>query len=254
MIFARVVQYVLKAALRDRLFITLLLVVASGASLAIFLASGALIETDRFSLVFTAGGLRLACVMGLVLFTVFYIRRSFDARDVDFLLSRPVARPVYLLAHTAAFFILSLIVTALVAVVIWIVAPHRFGEGTILWCFGLFMELLIVMNAALFFAMFLSSAAGAAMSVLGLYILSRLIGELMGVSSSRLYIGDHDVLQILMHTIALVVPRLDLIGQTSWLVYGPDPAIGFVFILAQGMIFTGLLTAAAMVDLSRRQF
>src|SRR5688500_11896647 len=108
MIFARVVQYVLTAALRDRLFLTLLLVVAAGSSLALFLGAGAVIEADRFALVFTASGLRLACVMGLVLFTVFYIRRSFDGREVDFLLSRPVSRGTFLLAHTTAFSLLSL--------------------------------------------------------------------------------------------------------------------------------------------------
>lgn len=254
MVSLRVVQYVLTAALRDRLFLTLLLAIVVGTSLSVFLGSSAVIEKDQFTLVFTASGLRFACVLGLVLFTAFYIRRSFDAREIDFLLSRPVSRVAYLLSHTAALSILSLLVTLAVGLALWLVAPHRFGEGTLLWSLGLFSELLIMTNAALFFAMVLSSAASSAMSAFGLYVLGRLIGELLGVTSSHIDIGNFDVLQAIMHTVALVVPRLDLIAQTSWLLYAPDTAIGAGFIAIQGLAFTTLVTLAALVDLTRRQF
>ena len=65
------VGYVLKAAIRDRLFLSLIVLVLVGVSLSIFLGGAAIVESNRFSLVFAASGLRLAGVMGLVLFIVF---------------------------------------------------------------------------------------------------------------------------------------------------------------------------------------
>ncbi|HBR68524.1 MAG TPA: hypothetical protein DEA55_04015, partial [Rhodospirillaceae bacterium] len=68
---------VLTAAVRDKLVISLLVLLALGASMAVFMGSSAVIEQDRFAVVFASGGLRLASVLGLVLFVVFFVRRSF---------------------------------------------------------------------------------------------------------------------------------------------------------------------------------
>jgi membrane protein DedA with SNARE-associated domain len=58
-----------------------------------------------------------------------------------------------------------------------------------------------------------------------------------------------------MNIIAMVTPRLDLMAQTSWLVYPDDPVMfGYGFMIAQGVFYTALLIVAALIDLRRRQF
>lgn len=246
------VRYVLMSALRDRLFLSLALLMVVGACLSLFLGSSALIEGDQFTLVFAAAGLRLAGVAGLVVFIVFHMRRSFDSKDVDFLLSRPISREGFILSHAVAFSILALAMAAAIGFAVFIVNPPAFGEGHVFWAISLAMELMIVAGAALFFSMVLSSAAGGVFAVLGLYVLARLMGQLLGIAG----ISDTiQALRVIMNIVSMVVPRLDLMAQSSWLVY-PDAGreIGYGFVLAQGILYSGLLIVAAMIDLRRRQF
>ncbi len=249
------IRYVLTGAMRDRLVVCLFALIAVGLSLSIFLGSAPVIEKGQFSVVFAAGGLRLAAVAGLVLFCVFFIRRSFDARDVDFILTRPVGRASFLLSHALAFSLIAVLLAAFVALAVFFSVPPALHAGFGLWTAGLAAELVIMVNAALFFAMVLSSPAAAGMAVFALYILSRLIGMILGIAVSGL--STSPALQVLaaaMEIISLIVPRLDLLAQSGWLIYGPGPEIGFGFILAQGLIYSGLLLTAALVDLARRQF
>lgn len=249
------VRYVLMAALRDRLVISLMLMVVVGACLSIFLGTGALIEDDQFALVFAAAGLRFTSVIGLVLFVVFHIRRSFDNKDVEFLLARPVGRTSFILSHALAFSVLALAMTIAVGVAMCIVAPAGIGAGHPLWLVSLFMELMIIVNAALFFAMVLPSASSGAMAVFGLYVLSRLMGQLLGITDHEKATAFAPLLNGAMNAISMLVPRLDLMAQTTWVIY-PDSisGVGYGFVIAQGVFYTGLLIIAALVDLRRRQF
>lgn len=249
------VRYVLMAAFRDRLVLSLILVTMIGASLSVFLGSSALIEHEQFGMVFAAGGLRFAGVAGLVLFVVFHMRRSFDSKDVEFLLSRPISRSAFIFSHGVAFSILALAVAVAISLAVFAVNPGGMGAGHVLWAFSIVIELIIMANAALFFSMVVTSAAGGALAVFGLYILARLMGQLIGIAGVALGGFAVPILQPIMNVVAMVVPRLDLMGQTSWLVY-PDSIgdVGFGFILMQGALYTALLICAALVDLRRRQF
>lgn len=249
------IRYVLMAALRDRLVLSLGVLVAVGASLSVFLGSGAFIESGQFALVFTAGGLRFAGTVGLVLFVIFYLRRSFENKDVEFLLSRPISRTSFILSHSIAFSILAVFLAGVIGVAVCAVVVQAVGPGHGLWVFSLMMEYIIIVNAALFFAMVLQSAAGGAMAVFGLYVLSRLMGQLLGIASVDGASSVSVFLNPIMNFISMVVPRIDLMTQTSWLVY-PDAGgdVGFAFIAIQGAVYSGLLICAALIDLRRRQF
>jgi hypothetical protein len=249
------VRYVLMAALRDRLIVSLGILVAVGAALSVFLGSGAFIESSQFALVFTAGGLRFAGAVGLVLFVVFYIRRSFENKDVEFLLSRPISRSSFILSHAVGFSLLAIILGCVIGVAVCAVVIQAVGPGHGLWVFSLIMEYILIVNAALFFAMVLQSAASGAMAVFGLYVLSRLMGQLLGIASVGNESPIAPLLNGIMNIVSMIVPRIDLMTQTTWLVY-PDAQgeIGFAFIAIQGVIYTGLLICAALIDLRRRQF
>lgn len=249
------VRYVLMAALRDRLILSLNLLMVVGSALSIFLGTGALMEDDQFALVFAAAGLRFASVIGLVLFVVFYIRRAFDNKDVESLLSRPLSRTSFIISHSVAFSALALALTASVAVAICLIIPAAVGPGHALWLLSLLMELIIIANAALFFSMVLPSASSSAMAVLGLYILSRLMGQLLGIVQHEPDRFMAPVLGTIMNFVSMLVPRLDLMAQTSWMIY-PDSIqdIGYGFVLGQGALYTALLVTAAVIDLRRRQF
>jgi hypothetical protein len=254
MLSRHLVKYVLTAALRDRLIMVLFLMTVVGVALGVFLGSSAVIESDRFALVFSASGLRFAGAAGIILFVVFYVRRSFETRDVDFLLSRPLSRMSFIVSHAAAFSLIALMVAGLVTIVVFTISFHT-QAGIGIWGVSLAAEFVIMANAALFFAMVLPSATAGAMASFGLYILARLMGEMLGIVNTGAYLPMYRLLALVMKFISLLVPRLDLMAQTSWLVYGSaGSGIGIGFILLQGVIYSALLAAAAAIDLSRRQF
>lgn len=247
------VKYAFLAALRDRLVLSLFLILLLGSSLAVFLGSSAVIEADRFTVVFAGGGLRIASVMGLVLFVVFFVRRSFDGKDVEFLLSRPVNRIQFLLSYACAFSVLAALMGCAVGVCVYAVSPHLFGEGHFLWIFSIVVESIIMVNVALFFSMVLPGASTAAMCTAAFYVLARMMGQLLGIIDSDL-VDDTGPMAMAVQLVSVVTPRLDLMGQTSWLLYGEPDGVGFFSIFLQGVLFCFLVLAASILDFTRRQF
>ncbi|MDB2682952.1 hypothetical protein N9Z27_01720 [Alphaproteobacteria bacterium] len=248
------IKYVLTAALRDKLIISLLITMAVASSLSVFMGSAAIVEKDQFSLIFAGGGVRLAGVFGLILFVVFFIRRSFEARDIDFLLSRPVGRVEFLISYSAAFSILAIATGLVQLLCLYILGPHLFGEGTILWGFSLIIENIIMVNVALFFGMYFSSAASASMAVLALYVLGRMMGQILGILQTGGKASIFEGLEMAMNMVSTVTPRLDLMGQTSWLLYGTEGDVGYLFLILQGVLFCSLLLGASLIDLVKKQF
>ena len=166
------VAYLVRAALGERLFAGLLGALLLSAALAAFLGSTVLVEQREFAAVLTASAARLAVVLALVLFTCFHIRRAFDSREVDLLLSRPVSRADFVLAHALMLILCAALLAALAGLTVAVIArpaPAAWGW----WTLSVFLEATIVALAALFFALALRSGVTSALACLGLYLLGR---------------------------------------------------------------------------------
>lgn len=248
------IRYVIKAALRDKLFISLLIAMVLGTSLSIFMGASAVIEQTDFVRVFAGGGLRLIGVFGLVLFTVFFIRRSFEAHDIEYVLSRPVSRAEFLFSYAAGFSILALLTALTEGICLYVISAGQIEEGAFLWMLSIAAENIIMANTSLFFAMLLSSPATASMAIFGLYVLARMMGQILGIMNAGGKASLFEGLEYTMQMVSAIVPRLDLMGQTSWLIYGAEEGIGIGFILMQCLLFSILVLLAALIDLTKRQF
>lgn len=253
MVSGALVKYVLMAALRDKMIMTLLVALVVGACLGIFLGSAAVIEKDQFSVVFTASGLRLLSVFSLVLFVIFFVRRSFENKDIEFLLSRPVGRLSLLLSYSVAFACLSVLIGGAMILPLYAVAPHLLSYGHGIWILSLIVENIIMVNAALFFAMYISSAATASIVTMGFYVLSRMMGQLLGIVDSSL-VDSAGPYSMALQLVSVFTPRLDLLGQSGWLIYGVQETQDIWFVILQGAVFSFLVFCAAMLDLVKRQF
>lgn len=250
------VKYVLTAAIRDRLLLSVVAAVVLGVCLSLFVASSAVVEQDRFTLVYMGSGLRALGLFGLVLFVIFFIRRQFDARDIEYLLSRPVSRLTLLLSTSCAFSLLALGLALLLGLVVGgVAASGGHSDGVPLWFSGVAAEFVLMVNVALFFSMVLSSPVTAGMATLGFYVLARMMGQLLGIlQSPPVYFPGQDAMTQVMNMVSMLIPRLDLMTQTSWLVYGSAEVKDYLFILVQAAVFLGLVLVAALIDLVRRQF
>lgn len=253
------IRYVLLSALRDKVLFSILFIIALALSLSVFLGSSALVEKNASVSVYSAGAIRFAGVLGLILFVVFYIRRSFDSRDVDFLLSRPLSRLNYVTSHFIAFSIIALCFMILSALAVLPFASGVDLYAKLLWTLSLGFEYIIMATAAMFFAMVISSASASALVTLSFYVLARLIGQLLNiVASGKVDVTESQTLSTIveniMVSISLFVPRLDLMAQTSWLIYGVEGLVGYGFVFYHGIVFSLFLLCATLIDLLKREF
>ena len=253
------VNYILLSAIRDKIVISILLIIALSLSISVYLGSAALTEKEKFVAVYSAGGIRVAAVIGLILFITFYIRRSFESRDIDFLLSRPISRLSFVFSHVAAFGLIAIGFCLVCSAALYPFVGGIEGNSFGLWSLSLLIEFLIMALAAMFFAMVISSAAASALITLGFYTLSRLIGQLVNIVASNKVgsveaDGGFAVMGNLMQAISLFIPRLDLMAQTSRLIYGAEGVVGFSFVLYHGVIFAGFIISATIIDLLKKEF
>ena len=248
------VFYIMATALRDRLFLAFLVMTALAAGVGMFLGGAAIVEKRELSIVYVATATRLIMVVGLVLFVCFYLRRSFESREVELMLSRPISRTAFVLAHVISFILLALVAAVIAMFVVGAVAQPE-TAALLRWSLSLWLECCIMVLTALFFSLALPSAVANVLACFGFYVLSRMIGLLTGIAQSTT--ADSPVLHFagqVMEAISIVIPRLDLFGQTSWLIYGVGGEIGLSIIALQALVYAPLIVAAAIFDMKRWQF
>ncbi|MES2729838.1 MAG: hypothetical protein V4621_07060 [Pseudomonadota bacterium] len=249
------VRYVLMGARHDRIILSIFVAIGLACALSIFLGSAAVVEKPEFAFVYMAASLRNLGAFGLMIFIVFFFRRAMDNRDVDFLLSRPVSRACFLISHVVGFAIIAVAIAALVFGAITIFGWRGWQPGFLLWGGSYAIELLCVMMVSLFFSVMLRSASSATFACLAFYILCRLLGQISGILAHKSDIDiSHGVLNGIMQSVMLFLPRLDLLGQTSWLLYGPVAGTPYTFLLVHGCVFMALVFCAMTADFVRRQF
>lgn len=247
-------RYILMAARRDRFFLAVVGFLIVTMCLAVFFGSSAVTEQDRFARTFAAFGFRIFGVVSLTLFIVSYIRRSFENRDIDYLLSRPIGRIQFVLTHAAGFSCLALIAALILGGTTVALETGNLHEGVWLWWLSIAVEFIIMANVAMFFSFVIGSTTACMGAAFGFYLLSRLIGEILGILQKGTGSTLMTALSKLMELISIFIPRLDLLGQTKWLLYGTPAEISFGFVFAQGGVFLTLIILATVMDLHRRQF
>ncbi len=250
-------RYIVLTAVRDRLMVGLSLALLGAVLIAAFLGESTLMEQRQTALTFAGFSTRLIMVVGLILFVCFNMQRSFENREVDLMLSRPVSRTQYVLITWAGFSGVALFM-ALIAVVLLPLAGMPPAGALGLWAISLLLEALLVVAVALFFSLSLRSAVASAMASFGFYLVARMSGFLLGVvqadwkSTATEALGS--TIANAIYVVGLVMPRLDLFGQTWWLSYGDTQGDALITVLAQAAVYLPLLLGAAVFDFRRRRF
>ncbi|MGH8119105.1 MAG: ABC transporter permease, partial [Gammaproteobacteria bacterium] len=127
----------------------------------------------------------------------------------------------------------------------------------LLWSISLFCELSIVIALCLFFLFTLGQVIAALSAVAAFYLLARSMGSMQLLSHSPIMdtgAWSHEIIRTLLDVIASLLPDLDAYTQTAWLIYGSGGARDLAHIAVQTLIYVGLLSAAALFDLYRRNF
>jgi ABC-type transport system involved in multi-copper enzyme maturation permease subunit len=250
------IRYILLTALRDKLFIGLLLGVLAATGISAMLGGTAMVENEAMTLTFSGGSARVILMIGLIVFVCFHVRQSFEQKEIDVLLSRPISRAQVMVSFWLGFsFVAFLLVLATVTLISFL--PMLKTAGFFLWAGSLLAESMLVVAISLFAAFTLRSAVSAVLASLGIYAVGRMMGFFVATSESKLLFSDawiNNTLEALLKGMSLIIPRLDLFTQSEWLVYGLLRPQDFNLAMLQALIFIPLLLLAAIIDFMRKQF
>jgi ABC-type transport system involved in multi-copper enzyme maturation permease subunit len=225
--------------------------IAIGLVLGAFLGQLAITESRMLQSAVVAAVLRICAVFLIAAQVVASVRREIDDRRLELALALPLSRTTQYLGRLAGFSLCGAALAALFALPLFL---HANAAAVIVWALSLALELVLVAAAALFFAMTLASVVPALAAVAGLYLLGRSIGTIQAIASGPLA-EDSAAHQLARHgidTVALLLPSLDRVTRTEWLLYGLPDARSYALALGGLMVYSVLLAAAGMFDFQRR--
>lgn len=248
---ATLARFVLLEALRSGLPWLAAAAVVLVVGLSAFLSEVALTESRLLQAAVVAAALRAGAVFLVVAHVASSTLREINDKGLEVMLALPLRRSTHYLGRLAGFALCALAICAVFAAPLLLWA----GAGAVaLWGVSLACETALAAAAALFFSMTLAQLVPAMAATLGLYVLGRTIGTVQAIASGPLSTPSlgADLQRYAVDGLALVLPRLDGVTRSEWLLYGAPPAGSLAYALAGLLVYAALLTAAGLFDFHRR--
>lgn len=251
---ATIARYTLLEAIRTRLPVLAAAAFALLLAASLFVHEIAIAESTRLQTGFYAASARFAVVFIASLYVLASMARELNDRVLDGLLACDLPRAHYILGKAAGFLVVGgLLALAASLPLAWLAGPH----AALQWGISLAFETGIMVALALFCMITFSQITAAAGFVLAFYLLARVLTAIRLMSAQPLSGADalsYQVMRLLADGLALVMPALDRWTQTAWLVNGPAAWSELGALMLQGVVYLGLLGAAAMFDFYRKNF
>jgi len=251
------VKFILLTGLRDKLYLSLLLILVGVFGISNLVGFSALSEETQMQLVYFTFLSRIIIVCGMILFICFYINKEFESKEIDFILSKPISRNTFIFSYWSGFNLISLIL--LIPIILGIIifnSPNLFG--LLWWVVSVVLELMLVSTFAIAVSLILRTAVVSILATFSFYFISRMMGFFVysisvpnNINAVRDWTGfSESVLKF----ISAVFPRLDLFGKTEWLLYGVGNRMDIWIVLLQSLIYILLMLFIAFYDFKRKQF
>jgi Cu-processing system permease protein len=241
-------------AVRNRLLWLAAIVVGIALGLAQFLNQVAITESLQIQAALLAALLRVAAAFILATFIITSMVREANDKVTELMLSQPAPRSSYFLGKFAGYALVAVILALTFALPLALFAPTA---GLIAWAASLVCELLIVTSVSLFCVVSLTQVLSAFAATAGFYFLARSMTAMQVIAGASLT-SEHTFADIginwIVNAIALLLPSLDRMARTDWLV-DAGPGIGETMaLLGQSAIYVVLIASAALFDLHRKNY
>ena len=226
-------------------------VLVAALALSAFLSQVALTEGRELQSSVTAALLRAAAVFLLAAHVAASTLREANDKGLELLLALPLGRTTHYLGRLAGHAACgaALAVAFSLPLLLW-ASPAAVAA----WGLSLVVECALVAAAALFFAMSLSNLVAAISATTGLYLLARSVTAIQALAASPLAeptVGGNAA-RLAVDAVAALLPRLDSVTRTDWLLYGVPAPGPYTAALAGLLLYAGLLVAAGLFDFHRR--
>jgi len=252
-IVASLAKAVLLEAVRNRLLWLAAVVIVAAFGFAQFLNQVAITESREIQAALLAALLRVAAVFIVVTFVITSMVRESSDKVTELMLWLPAPRAIYFFGKFAGYAAVALILALLCALPL---ALFAHPGGLAIWAASLLCELLIVTAMSLFCVLSLTQVVPAFAAVAGFYLLSRSMAAMQIIAGAALQqptLTDR-VVNAIVELIALLLPALDRMTQTTWLLESAPGASTLGAIAGQTAIYLVLIGAAALFDLYRKNF
>ena len=246
-----VAYYALLEAVRGGLPWLAAACVFAALALAGFLSRVAITEGAALQLAAAAALLRACAVFLIATHVVASVAREASDKGLELALAQPISRPAYYLGKLLGFGCAGALLATLFALPLLAWAKPA---DLATWWISLAAETALVAAMALFFASAMAQTVAAIAAVAGLYLLARAISAIQAIAGGPL---AEDTLtgraaRWVVDALALLLPRLDSVTRSDWLLYGAPPVAESALALLGLALYFVLLAAAGLFDFSRR--
>lgn len=249
------IKYIILTSVRDRFYAGLFTILAVAIAISIFLGSTSLVEQEQMTISYIAGSSRAILMIGMIIFCCLNVHRAFENREVEFIISKPISRDLFIIGYIAGFFISALIIIVPITISIALLTSSS-GIGLIFWSLSLISELILVISFAILSSLILQNSFSAIMASFGFYILSRMMGFF--VITVKLPENFNEISSgysaFALKFLSAIFPRLDLFGQSSWLTNGISDFSNIKIIFLQSAIYIPLMIFMSLRDFKCKQF
>ncbi len=249
-----IARYTIVEALRNRLLWLVAATLAASLVVAGFLQSVTMAESGAIQSAILAAMLRLAAVFIIVSFVVTSMVREANDKGLELILALPLPRASYFFGKLAGFVTVAIVLALLFGLPLVLFAPWlQVGA----WTASLACELVIMTALSLFCVLSLNQVTSALAATAGFYVLCRSIGTIQIIAAAPLDPVSNwanDVMRLAIDGVALLLPHLDRITRTEWLLYAAPDASTMAIALLDTVLYSALLCGAALFDLYRKNF
>ncbi len=224
-----------------------------GVSFTIFLNEITLTETVATQTIFLAFFWRLTSIYAVSLFSIISLTREFQDHTLYLWLALAKPRSHYILGKLVGYWILAIISALFFSLILWFYCTP---VSVLFWTLSLAAEMMIVTTLGVLAVLTFRQVIHAFSLVISFYLLSRIMSSLLQMTQGDLYQntpswGEYFT-QLLLFSIAYVLPDFSQFTQTAWLVYPTAQDIPLLYLTLQTCLYLSLLTIACIVDWYRQ--
>src|SRR5262245_8574668 len=224
---------------------------AAALALGAFLSQVAITEAGPLQVAVVAALLRALAVCFVAVQVSASVMREMNDKGLELTLSLPLTRASQYLGRLAghAAMAASLALVFALPLLIW-ASPGAVA----VWALSLALEGTLVAAAALFFTLTLAQPVPAIAATAGLYLLARSMAAIQAIAAGPLVEPTfaNQAARFCVDTVALLLPRLDAVTRSEWLLQGQPAAGAFASGMAALVVYIALLAAAGLFDFHRR--
>jgi hypothetical protein len=268
-----IIRYFLLICKKDKIFISITALILTCFFVSIFFGWTMIDEMKQAQISYFAGSVRFATICTIIVFTSFFTTKLFSTKEIEFLCSTPKSRSLIVFCIFVSFFVIcffaAIVIGSIMLYFLFFSEPGFFYlDGYFCWISDLFLEMLVVS----FFAIFISFgfSNNPALSII-ISVCFYLVARSIGFITSALYLSTTNqadvslifvpvdkniaiITKFVSKFVSFAFPRLDLVSNSSWILYSNIDYKVFTFAILQMVFYCILIYAFCTKDFNKKQF